>query len=283
MSLNTKTSIRKLWKEEPILNTEAKEPYSIPNCRCQIPLDEFVQEFKRDNGMYTKGDLVNDLNIFFNYLPTAEVNRLVNATIWCLSTGLKNRGGIDLRDFAVITTAEKTYPVGTTQVVKDKFGIPHRVPRSTKRRYFMFREYPQLKALVSPRTPEYFPGNERTFFTWKVSATNHPFFYKRHWARGAYLLQQVFDKTFKYTGYTEEYMDLIDQNIIEPFGSEDSHKNTTYPGLQTPPYVKAAYTEEVITVPLKHVDSKFFTDKTVKQRLSKGFMSEVEARTYIKI
>ena len=72
-------------------------------------------------------------------------------------------------------------------------------------------------------------------------------------------MQQVFDKTFEYTGYTDEYIEMAQSNIIEPFGTEREHMNTVHLGFETPPYVKAAYTDELIKVPLNCVSSKYFT------------------------
>lgn len=269
------------WKENPILNEDTPEPYKIPNCRCQIGLSDIEAEDKKDKGMYCRGDLVNDMNIFFNYLPEAEVSRMVNCMIWCLSTALKNRGGIDLKDFAVITVAEKHMTGGKTQAVKDRFGVSHRVSCAPKRRYFMFREYPQLKAIVVPRTPEFYPGHERTWFTWQVSATNQPYYYARHWRRGALFLQQVFDKTFEYTGYTDEYIEMASNGLIEPFGTERQHTQKLFLSLDAPPYVKAAFTDELIKVPAKHVSSKYWTNKQKKADLRIGKITKEEAEKYV--
>ena len=282
MSILLEKDRRKLkWRRNPILNEDTPEPYKIPNCRCQVGLSECEVEGQWDRGLYTKGDLVNDLNIFFNYLPESEVSRMVNVMIWCLSTGLKNRGGIDLKDFAVITVEEKTYSRPLTQVTRDCFGVAKRVSRAPKKRYFVFREYPQLKAVVVPRTPDFFPGHERTWFTWKVSATNHPYYYARHWRRGALYMQQVFDKTFEYTGYTDEYIEMAQSNIIEPFGTEREHMNTVHLGFETPPYVKAAYTDELIKVPLNCVSSKYFTSNKVKYDVMFGKMTKEEASKHL--
>lgn len=282
MSLIEKDRKKLKWRRNPILNEDTAEPYKIPNCRCQVGLSDCDPTLKWDKGLYTKGDLVNDLNIFFNYLPESEVNRMVNAMVWCMTTALKNRGGIDIKDFAIITVEEKTYDRELTQVTKDKFGVPKRVVRAPKKRYFVFREYPQLKAVVVPRTPDFFPGHERTWFTWKVSATNHPYYYARHWRRGALYMQQVFDKTFEYSGYTDEYIEMAQSGIIEPFGTEREHMVKLVKGFETPPYVKAAYTDELIKVPLSCVSSQYFTNMQVKQDILFGRISNKEAEKYIK-
>lgn len=271
------------WKHDKITNQDCPEPYRIPGCRCQKALDEIEPEERFDTGLYTKGDLTHDLSIFVNYLPESEIRRIVECAFWCLSTAMKDRGGLDIKDFARITTLEKDMP-DSTVAVKDKFGVPQQVPKAKKKRYIKFSMYPQLKSLICPRTKDFFPGHERTFYIDRVSATNHPYFYAKHWRRGALLLQSVFDKTFEYTGYTDEYISMAEQGIITPFGKERQHGNRSFnTGFEAPPYVKAAYTDEIIDVPLTFVGEKYFNHPEIKRLLMTAKYPTEEARKDLKV
>lgn len=273
---------RQLWKRTVYLNEDSPEPYKIPNCRCQIRLSDYVPENSSDKGMYTKGDLANDMNIFFNYLPESEVNRMVNCFFWCLATALKNRGKVDIKDFALFMVEERKIKDTITQSVRGPLGIPRRVRRAPIMRFITLREYPQLKSVILPRSKDYFAGTERTWYTWKLSATNQPYYYARHWRRGALFLQQVFDKTFEYTGYTDEYLEMAEKGVIEPFGTERKHMNKMYLSLNTPPYVKAAFTDELIKVPANHVATEYFTDPSVKRKICSLTITPEEAEKYLK-
>ena len=74
---------------------------------------------------------------------------------------------------------------------------------------------------------------------------------------------------------------MAQSNIIEPFGTEREHMNTVYLGFETPPYVKAAYTDELIKVPLKYVASKYFTSNKVKYDYMFGKITKEEASKHL--
>lgn len=242
-------------KKEVFVNKHLQAPYTLDFLNCMLQKDK----------QYKVAELVEDLGQFFTYLPTSEISRFISSLVWCLQEGIKNRGAASIYNLGSwkITDRGPTFKgyIGTG------LGVLATRLRNCKRRITVkFTPSVELKALITPRTLDYFTGQENQFYINRLSSTNHPFFVARHYRRGAALLQRAFTKDLAYVGYTDKYFKAAEEGLVPPVGEElketieNTHKN-----LQVPDYVKRGFTDELIyTKTWKKERQDFF--QTMKTR-----------------
>ncbi len=143
---------------------------------------------------YNQGDLIRDMEYFFDYLPTDEIGRFVNCVFWLMTSAMRTLSWVWIKNFGqwrVTALSNNNSPA----------------PR--------FFGSARLRRLCTPRTQKYTickpDGNVKArrpniFSCWVDE--------KLHWRLGKNLVQKAFDKKFRWLGYTDQYLNMLASNEI---------------------------------------------------------------------
>lgn len=167
----------------------------------------------KDKIMYKTCHMVEDMCWFFNYLPKSEINRMVRCLFWLIKEGLKNYGYVQVPGFGKFCTYDRPSVVRYNMSTGERYTTR----RMKLKRNIDFTPFPAMQYFITPRDILHMRiGSNGVSETREFPLLFNSFVYeKRHRRQGQLLMQNVFDREFKYQGYSDSYITAIYNGEIE--------------------------------------------------------------------